>query len=94
MIISFKSKETAKVFSGEYTFKLPLNIQRTALRKLYMLDAATNINELKIPPANRLEKLHGKNQNKYSIRINDQWRICFIWKDWNAHEVIIIDYHT
>ncbi|KKQ80454.1 MAG: Plasmid maintenance system killer [Parcubacteria group bacterium GW2011_GWC2_38_7] len=94
MIISFKSKETAKVFSGVYTLKLPINIQRIALRKLYMLDAVVNINELMIPPANRLEKLRGKNKHSYSIRINNQWRLCFVWKDGNAHEVIITDYHS
>jgi len=93
MIISFKSKETAQIFSGEYSRKLPLYIQRTALRKLYLLDAIVNINELAIPPANSLEKLQGRNRNEYSIRINDQWRICFVWKDGNAYDVIIVDYH-
>ena len=93
MIKSFKSKETQKIFNQEYSRKLPTAIQRVALRKLWMLDASVVIDDLKIPPANHLERLKGKRNGQYSIRINDQWRICFEWNHGNAFEVEIIDYH-
>jgi len=93
MIASFKCKETGKVFRREYSKKLPSGIQRTAMRKLWMLDAAVDIDSLRIPPANHLEQLHGDRKGQYSIRINQQWRICLIWRDDNAYDVEIVDYH-
>jgi len=94
MIKSFKSKETEKIFNREYSLKLPPNIQRAALRKLWMLDSAQSIDDLRRPPANRLKQLKGKRRRQYSIRINDQWRVCFKWHQGDAHEVEIIDYHN
>ncbi len=93
MIQSFRDKETARLFQREPIRKIPLDIQRTALRKLWMIDAAQDLNDLKVPPANRLEKLRGNRAVQYSIRINDQWRICFRWEAGNAYDVEIIDYH-
>jgi len=93
MIKSFKSKETAKIFNREYSAKLPPDIQRTALQKLWMIDAALNIQDLRVPPANRLEKLRGNRRGQHSVRINDQWRICFTWHQGDAYEVEIVDYH-
>lgn len=93
MIKSFKNRETEKVYSREVSKKLPTDIQQVALRKLRMINNAKNINDLRIPPANRLEKLSGNREGQYSIRINDQWRICFIWQDGDAHDVEITDYH-
>jgi toxin HigB-1 len=94
MIISFKSKETKLVFNGEVSLSYPLDIQRTALRKLRIVEAATSIIDLRVPPGNRLEKLIGDREGQYSIRINDQWRICFAWtEENNASEVEIVDYH-
>ena len=92
MIKTFKCKETKKIFRREYSRKLPYNIQRVALRKLRMIDRSETLNDLKIPPANVLEKLSGNRKGQYSIRINDQWRICFCWTDRNALEVEIVDY--
>lgn len=93
MIKSFKSKEAEKIFNREYSLKLPLDIQRTALRKLLMIHAALVINDLRIPPANHLEQLKGARRGQCSIRINNQWRICFIWQAGDAYEVEIEDYH-
>jgi len=93
MIKSFKDNEAEKIFQRQFSRKLPHDIQRTALRKLRMLNRAMNLNDLRVPPNNRLEKLKGDRQEQYSIRINDQWRICFIWDDSDAYEVEIIDYH-
>jgi proteic killer suppression protein len=93
MIKSFKDKETEKIYSREGSRKLPVDIQQVALRKLRMINNAKNLNDLKIPPANNLEKLKGDREGQHSIRINDQWRICFKWKDGDAHEVEIADYH-
>ena len=93
MIKNFKCKETEEIFNLNYSRKLPQNIQKIALRKLWMIDAATNINDLKIPPANNLEKLKGKIKNYYSIRVNKQWRICFIWQKNDTFDLKIIDYH-
>jgi proteic killer suppression protein len=93
MIKSFKSEEAEKIFNHEYSLKLPPNIQRTALRKLLMIHAAISINDLRIPPANHLEKLKGARRDLYSIRVNDQWRICFVWLSGNAYEVEVVDYH-
>lgn len=94
MIKSFKSKETEKIYNREYSLKISSIIQRTAMRKLWMIDAAQTINDLRIPPANHLEKLKGKRRGQHSIRINNQWRICFKWQQGDAYEVEIIDYHN
>ena len=72
---------------------MPRDIQQVALRKLRMINNAKNINDLRIPPANRLEKLSGNREGQHSIRINDQWRICFVWRDGDAYDVEITDYH-
>jgi toxin HigB-1 len=93
VIKSFRDKETEKVYSRERSTKLPGDIQQIALRKLRMLNNAQNIHDLKIPPSNRLEKLGDDRKGQYSIRINDQWRICFVWQDNSAHNVEITDYH-
>ncbi|MCD4695618.1 MAG: type II toxin-antitoxin system RelE/ParE family toxin [Bacteroidales bacterium] len=93
MIISFGSKETDKTWNGERVTKIPIEIQKIGRRKLRMLNNSQNLLDLKIPPSNRLEKLTGKLKDYHSIRINDQWRIVFIWKNNNSYEVIIMDYH-
>lgn len=93
MIRSFKDGETKKIYSREGSRKLPGDIQQVALRKLRMINNAQSINDLRIPPANRLEKLSGNRAGQHSIRINDQWRICFVWKDGDAYDVEITDYH-
>ena len=93
MIRGFRCKETERVFGGRFSKRFPPDIQQTALRKLLVLDAADSVKDLRIPPSNRLEKLTGKRKNQHSIRINDQWRICFEWKQANAHDVEIVDYH-
>jgi len=93
VIKSFKNKETEKIYVREISRKLPTEIQQIALRKLRMINNAKNINDLRIPPANRLEKLGGNREGQHSIRINDQWRICFVWRDGDAHDVEITDYH-
>jgi len=93
MIKTFKCKETQKIFHRQYSKKLPRDIQKVAFRKLRMIDRSITLNDLKVPPANKLEKLSGGRKGQYSIRINDQWRICFEWIDNNALEVEIADYH-
>ena len=93
MIKSFKNKETEKIYSRQISLKLPRDIQQIALRKLRMINNAKNINDLRIPPANRLEKLSGNREGQHRIRIDDQWRICFVWRDGDAYDVEITDYH-
>ncbi len=93
MIKSFKCRETEKLFNGKFSRKLPNDIQRISARKLDMLHAASELKSLKIPPSNRLEKLKGKRSKQYSIRINDQWRLCFEWKNGDAYNTEITDYH-
>ena len=93
MIRSFGSKETEGIWNGEVVRKLPSTIQETARRKLRMLNNSQDIADLRIPPANRLEKLAGKLKDYHSIRINDQWRVCFEWRDGHAWQVEITDYH-
>ncbi len=93
MIIGFSSKETEKIWRGEVSRKLPRDIQQIALRKLFMLDKAQVLNDLKIPPANRLEALKDDRKGQHSIRINDQWRICFVWTKSGPDAVEIVDYH-
>jgi proteic killer suppression protein len=93
MIRSFRCQETEKVYQREISRRLPQDIQRVAMRKLWMLDAATDLSALRVPPANRLEALHGNRRGQHSIRINQQWRICFRWQDGDAYDVEIVDYH-
>lgn len=93
MVKKFKCKETEKIFKRNFSKKFPQNIQRVALRKLSMINRAEILNDLKVPPANRLEALRGNRKGQYSIRINDQWRICFKWKNGEVHNVEIVDYH-
>ncbi len=93
MIKNFKDKETEKIFNRQKSKKLPSDIQQVALRKLRMLNRVKILQELLIPPANRLERLKGDRIGQYSIRINSQWRICFEWQDGNAFNVEIVDYH-
>lgn len=93
MINSFAGKETEKIWEGEKSKVLPNEIQQVARRKLRMINNAENINDLRIPPANRLKKLKGEQSHFYSIRINDQWRIIFNWQKNNAENVEITDYH-
>ncbi len=94
MIKSFKCKETEKIWNEEFSKKLPCNIQNRALKKLMMLNSANTLEDLKIPPNNRLESLSGDRQGQYSIRINDQFRICFRWLDNHSFDVEIVDYHS
>lgn len=93
MISTFKCKEVEKIWNGTISTKLPLDIQDVARRKLRMVDAATIINDLRIPPNNRLEQLQGDRLGQYSIRINDQYRVCFKWNLNTAYDVEIVDYH-
>ncbi|KAA3614989.1 MAG: type II toxin-antitoxin system RelE/ParE family toxin [Calditrichaeota bacterium] len=93
MIKSFRDKETELIWNQKVSKKYALNLQKIALRKLFIIHAAKNLNDLKIPPANCLEKLKGSRKGQYSIRINNQWRICFIWKESDAYQVEIVDYH-
>jgi len=93
MIESFKSKETEKIWNGTVSKKLPYEIQNRAWDKLKQLHASITMEDLKNPPSNHLEALKGNRKGQYSIRINNQWRICFTWKNGNAYEVEIVDYH-
>jgi toxin HigB-1 len=94
VIESFASDETKKIFLGKTSTKLPKDIQRTARRKLIYIDDAEDLQDLLAPPGNRLEKLKGNRAGQYSIRINDQWRICFEWVKNSAKNVEIVDYHS
>ena len=93
MIKSFRDKETEKIFNRYLSGKLPQNIQHVARKKLLVLDAAPELNDLHIPPGNRLEALKGDRKGQHSIRINNQWRICFRWSAGDAYDVEITDYH-
>jgi proteic killer suppression protein len=93
MIQSFRDRDTERLFRRERVRSVPPDLQRIALRKLVQLDAATALQDLKVPPGNRLEALSGNRRGQHSIRINDQWRICFEWKDGHAQQVEIVDYH-
>ena len=93
MIKSFKDRDAERLFERRPVKRLGGDVQRTALRKLRMLDAATTLDDLRVPPANRLEKLKGDRAAQHSIRINRQWRVCFTWRSGNAYDVEIIDYH-
>jgi toxin HigB-1 len=93
VIVDFRDSQTATIWSGRPSRQLPGNIQAPALRKLRLLNNAKRLEDLRVPPGNRLEALRGNRTGQHSIRINDQWRICFVWKDNNAHEVESVDYH-
>jgi len=93
MIKFFKCKETEKIWNQTRSKKFSLFVQRIVLRKLFMIHRAKTLTDLKVPPANRLEKLKGDRSGQYSIRVNSQWRICFVWKDGNAYDLEITDYH-
>lgn len=93
MIKGFRGKETQRLFGGRLARKLPHDLQRPARRKLLQLDAATRLETLSVPPGNRLEALKGNRRGQHSIRINDQWRVCFVWRDGHAYDVEIVDYH-
>ena len=93
MIKSFADKATAAVFDGRFVHRLPYEIQGIARRKLKLIDATSKIEELRVPPGNRLEPLGGNRAGQWSIRINDQWRICFSWENGHAGDVEIVDYH-
>ena len=93
VIRSFGDKETEAIWAGRFSRRLPQDIQKLARRKLRMLDAAIDLRALMAPPSNRLEALKADHRGQWSIRINDQWRLCFRWEDGDAHEVGIVDYH-
>jgi len=93
MIKGFRCKETERIFHGRFSKKLPQDLQRKAARKLNMIHAATRLETLLVPPGNRLEALTGDRAGQHSIRINDQWRICFVWRNGHAYDVEIADYH-
>ena len=93
MIHSFRDKDTERLFAREPVKRWGPDVQRAGLRKLRMLDATTRIEDLRVPPGNWLEKLSGARAGQWSIRVNDQWRLCFTWKDGEAHLVELVDYH-
>ncbi len=93
MIESFRDRRTAAVFQGRTPKGFPADLAAVARRKLRMLDTAVRLHDLRIPPANRLEPLAGDRAGQHSIRVNDQWRVCFVWHDSGAHAVEIVDYH-
>ena len=93
MIRGFADADTRRVFERVRVARWSTDVQRAALRKLLMLDAATALNDLRVPPGNRLERLKGDRAGQHSIRVNDQWRVCFVWKDGAAANVEIVDYH-
>jgi proteic killer suppression protein len=93
VIRNFADKEAERVWGGTPSRRLPADIQSVARRKLRMLANASVLDDLRVPPANRLEALKGNRKDQYSIRINDQWRICFRWIDGDAYDVEIVDYH-
>jgi proteic killer suppression protein len=93
MIASFRDAATATIWDGRVSRRLPPNIQASALRKLRLINNARRVEDLAVPPGNRLEALKGRRRGQHSIRINDQWRICFVWREGHEHEVEIVDYH-
>lgn len=93
MITGFHCAETERIFCGDRVRSFPVSIQKTARRKLRMIDSAQELKDLRVPPANRLEKLKGDRTGQHSIRVNDQYRICFVWKSGKASRVEIVDYH-
>jgi len=93
VIRSFRCRETERIFYRHFTRKFPRDIQKRAFMKLNAIDAATRLQDLRLPPSNRLEALKGDRKGQYGIRINDQWRICFVWEGGHAEQVEIVDYH-
>lgn len=93
MIVSFRDRDTERLFLRERVRRFPAELLTSMLKKLRLLDAAVTVDDLRVPPGNRLEKLRGDRAGQYSIRVNDQWRICFVWRDGTAHDVEIVDYH-
>lgn len=93
MIRSFKNLETMRIYEQHYVKRIPQDVSRIALRKLIMIDNASSLNDLRVPPGNHLEKLYGDRIGQYSIRINNQYRICFVEKDNEFYDVEIVDYH-
>ena len=93
MIKSFADRDTERLFGRERVRHFPSALQRVMLRKLVAVDAAEQLDDLRVPPGNRLEKLHGDRAGQYSIRVNDQWRVCFRWADGDAYDVELVDYH-
>jgi toxin HigB-1 len=93
MIRSFRDREAERLFNRERRTKFASTLRQPALRKLLLLDAAETLDDVRVPPGNRLEKLAGDREGQYSIRINDKWRVCFRWDDGEAHDVEIVDYH-
>ena len=93
MLRSFRNKDIEKIWEGKVSRKYPVEIQQRVLRKLFMMDKAQTLEDLRIPPENRLESLTGERTGQYSIRVNDQWRICFSWEDGKAENVGLVDYH-
>ena len=94
MIVSFRDTETARIWRGERSRRLPSNIQNVALRKLRLLNRSLDLHDLRVPPGNRLEALKADRSGQHSIRINDQWRICFVWTAGGPRDVEIVDYHS
>ena len=92
-IINFADKESAKLFIGQFSRRLPQAIQRRAMMRLTQVNGAAELEDLKLPPSNRLERLKGDRKGQFSIRINQQYRVCFFWKNGNAHDVEVVDYH-
>lgn len=93
MIRSFRSRDTEWIWSGQAVRRWPIALQRIARRKLRMLNNAADLHDLRVPPGNRLEKLRGDRAGQHSIRVNEQWRICFEWRNGDAYDVEIVDYH-
>jgi toxin HigB-1 len=93
MIVNFRDVETATIWEGRRSRRLPPEIQAVALRKLRLINNAKRLDDLRVPPGNRLKALRAERQGQHSIRINDQWRICFVWRESHAHQVEIVDYH-
>jgi proteic killer suppression protein len=93
VIQSFADRDSERLFRREFVRRFPGQLQRLMLRKLALVDAAEQLEDLRVPPGNRLEKLKGDRAGQHSIRVNDQWRICFRWKNGNAFDVVVIDYH-
>jgi proteic killer suppression protein len=93
VIKSFRDSDTERVFQREFVRKFPRNIQERAFMKLNAIDAATRLEDLRLPPSNRLEALKGDRKGQYSIRVNDRWRICFAWREGHAEDAELVDYH-
>jgi proteic killer suppression protein len=93
VIASFRDRETEKIWNGEFSGRLPTDIQEAALTRLRILNAAVRLENLRLPPGNKLEALKGDRRGQHSLRINRQWRICFLWSGGNAHRVEVVDYH-